>query len=85
MQEMLQTKVKNMHSKEILNLENEFHSNLDRMRVEVHENIETAFKRDITRHKEDIEDRDLQIHELKEIKYQLKDEVENRDNRIYEM
>ncbi len=59
MQEMLQTKVKNMHSKEILNLEHEFHQNLDRMRVELHEQIEQGFKRDFSRQKEDIEDRDL--------------------------
>lgn len=57
MQEMLQTKVKNMHQREILNLEKEFHSNLDKMRVQIHEDIEDAFQKELNRQKEDVIDK----------------------------
>lgn len=47
MQEMLSTKVKNLHQKEILNLEKEFHSNLDKMKLKVEEEMKELFKEDL--------------------------------------
>jgi len=49
-------------------MEKEFHSNLEKKRVEIHEQLKNDFKREITRHSEDVVDKQEQIEELREIK-----------------
>lgn len=39
MQEVLHTKVKNMHSREILSLERDFHENLEKMKIDLRQEI----------------------------------------------
>ena len=58
---MLQTKVKNLHQREILNLEKEFHSNLDKMKLRVEEELKDQFKKDFERQETEIVDRQEQI------------------------
>ena len=74
-----------MHQKEILNLEKEFHDNLDKMRDQINDELMRKFKNSIDRQNEDITDKQEQIDELREIKAQLKDELHNRENKIDEM
>lgn len=57
MQECMQTKVKNLHQKEILNMEKEFHDNLEKMRNEVNNDIMSKFKSSVDRQNEDISDK----------------------------
>ena len=57
-----------MHQKEILNLEKEFHGNLDKMKLRVEEDLKDQFKKDLERQDLDIIDREEQIQELKGIK-----------------
>ncbi len=85
MQECLNTKVKNMHQREILNLEKDFHSNLEKMKIELRQDIHEQFKRDINQLQNEIKDKYDEIGELKEIKAQLKIEVEKRDKKTEDL
>ena len=68
MQECLKTKVKNLHQQEILNMEKEFNSNIDKMRQDINEEVMRKFKATIERTNEDITDKQEQIDELKDLK-----------------
>jgi hypothetical protein len=70
----LEAKAENRHQREILALEKEFESTKN--------NIEANFEAQLKRLYEEISDRDKDIGELRELKKQLKIEIQQRDKTI---
>ena len=71
-----------MHQREILNMEKEFNNNLEKMREHLKYDIQDSFKREIRGLTNENKDLLEEIDELKEIKGQLKMEIDQRDKRI---
>ena len=81
-QECMQTKVKNMHQRELLALERDFHGNVERIRGEVRGEVEAEFRRELESTEERARDKEDEVEELRQIKGQLKEEIEKREDTI---